>query len=261
MLEKLSRQALVSCATLLVAGGALGHTPSIEEQTLYQFPFFAPAEADFSWEHPNVLASVTDSQAVFAYLTYGDVDVYSFQVTAADLAFGPVLVAASALPPGCFEYQNVYPMTALLGPQAPGPFGPPGLPPPAPGVSLPFAVPPGLGVVVANNPRIPFPGKREVFHLEEGDLGDISWFLPQGLSQQCLTEAQWLCDFSNTIAQPVFYPGTYYLAIWNPTGIPTDYTANIGFSEENYSPDPDVLELIRDNALLHRSCHEPYPFR
>lgn len=261
MLEKFTCAALLSGGTLLLSGNALAHNVSIEEQALYPIPFFAPAATDFSWSNPDALASVTDSQAIFAYLSFGDVDVYSFHVTPADLAFGPVLVAASALPPGCLEYQNVYPVTALVGPQAPSPFGPPGLPAPTPGLGLPFSVPAGMGVVVAQNPRIPYPGKREIFALEEGDLGDISWFLPKGLSQHCLLEAQWLCDFSNTIAQPVFYPGTYYLAIWNPTGIATDYTANIGFSEANYTPNPEAEDLIRDNALLHRSCHEPYPFR
>ena len=73
--------------------------------------------------------------------------------------------------------------------------------------------------------------------------------------------AQWQCDFSNTIARPVFYPGTYYIVIWNPTGIPTDYTANIGYSEENYQHNPDAEDLVRDNGLLHRTCHQPYPFR
>ena len=261
MLKQSAVGALLSAGLSLWTGAALAHDPSVEPQATYSIPFFAPPAADFSFEHPDVLPNGTYSQAVFAYLSFGDVDWYSFQVTPADLAFGPVLLAASALPPGCLEYQNVYPVTALLGPQAPSPFGPPGLPAPTAGMNLPFAVPAGLGVVLANNPRIPYPQKREIFQLEEGDLGDISWFLPKGLSQNCLLNAQWLCDFSNTIAQPVFYPGTYYLAIWNPTGVPTDYTANIGYIEAGLTPDPEAQDLIRDNGLLHRSCHEPYPFR
>lgn len=251
----------ISLGLLASSSVALAHNVSVEQQALYPVPYFAPPSTDFSWSNPNQLSSVLDSQAIFAYLSFNDVDIYSFQLTAADLALGPVLVSASALPPGCFEYQNVYPVTALIGPQAPSPFGPPGLPAPTPGLDLPFSVPAGLGVVLANNPHVPFPGKREIFTLEEGDLGDISWFLPQGLSQHCLLEAQWECDFSNTIALPVFYPGTYYVAIWNPTGIPTDYTANIGYSEEHFTPNPEAEDLIRDNALLHRTCHEPYPFR
>jgi hypothetical protein len=93
----------------------------------------------------------------------------------------------------------------------------------------------------------------------ESDLGVIRWFLPLGLSQHCLLEAQWECDFSHSIAQPVFYPGTYWIAMWNPTGIPTDYTANIGYSEANYEPpDPEIIALVRDYGIRHRSCHEPY---
>jgi hypothetical protein len=127
-------------------------------------------------------------------------------------------------------------------------------------MDLPFAVPAGMGVVMANSPRIQLPEQREIFHLLEGDLGDISWFLPKGLSQYCLQHDQSQCDFSNTIARPVFYPGTYYLVIWNPTAHQTDYTANIGFREDHYSLDPAVAEQIRDNGLLHRPCHDPYPF-
>jgi hypothetical protein len=259
---KLCVSLMAGIGASVIAAHALAHTPSIEPQAVYRFPALAPPSADYSFSSPRVLSSVTDSQAAFAYLTWGDVDVYKVTLTPAHFTMGPVLIAASALPPACFEYQHVYPVTALIGPQAPSPFGPPGLPPPNPNVQLPFSVPAGMGVVKANNPHVHFPKKRAIFHLEEGDLGDISWFLPKGLTQECLLENQALCDFSNTIAQPVFYPGDYYIVIWNPTGIPTDYTANIGFSEENTAEaDPAVADLIRDNGLLHRSCHAPYPFR
>jgi hypothetical protein len=119
-----------------------------------------------------------------------------------------------------------------------------------------------MGVIMAHNPKIPYPDKRPIFHLEEGDLGDIAWFLPLGLTQECLLTNPFLCDFTNTIMLPVFYPGTYQIVIWNPTKIPTDYTANIGFDEANFTPTPpDIADQIRDNGLLHRSCHKPYPFR
>jgi hypothetical protein len=258
------RRALVLAAIvgLVMQGTALAHTPTIEPQATYTIPAFAPASADYSFSAPRELTSITASQAVFSYLTWGDVDFYKFSVTPQDLAMGPVIVAASALPPACFEYQNVYPVTALMGPQAPSPFGPPGLPPATPEMGLPFAVPAGMGVVKAENPHVQYPDKREIFHLEESvELGEISWFLPEGLSQECLLTNQAACDFTNTISQPVFYPGTYYLAIWNPNGVPTDYTANIGFIENGVEGTPEVNDMIRDNGLLHRSCHEPYPFR
>jgi hypothetical protein len=252
---------LAAIVGLVMQGTAFAHIPSIEPQAAYTFPAFAPASKDYSFASPRVLTSVTDSQAVFAYLTWGDVDFYKVTITPQDVQYGPVLISASALPPGCFEYQNVYPVTALIGPQAPSPFGPPGLPPATPEMNLPFAVPAGMGAVKAENPRIEYPEERPIFHLEEGDLGEISWFLPDGLTQECLLSNPFLCDFTNTIAQPVFYPGDYYIAMWNPTGIPTDYTANIGYEEDNFSSDPEVEDMIRDNGLLHRSCHEPYPFR
>jgi hypothetical protein len=253
---------LATVPALLLSGSALAHYPTIEPQATHRVPLLAPPSEDYSFSSPRVLTNVIDSQAVFAYLTPGDVDFYKFTLAPADFARGPVIVSASALPPGCFQYQNVYPVTALIGPQAPSPFGPPGLPPATAEMQLPFEVPAGMGVIKANNPAVAYPGKRAVFQLEEADLGTISWFLPLGLTQECLLTNPSLCDFTNTIAQPVFYPGDYYLAIWNPTGIPTDYTANIGYSEANYTPaDPATAALIRDNGLAHRGCSAPYPLR
>jgi ABC-type Co2+ transport system permease subunit len=117
---------LAAIVGLMMQGSAFAHIPSIEPQATYTIPALAPASKDYSFASPRQLTSVTDSQAVFAYLTWGDVDFYKVTITAQQLQFGPVFVSASALPPGCFEYQNVYPVTALIGPQAPSPFGPPG---------------------------------------------------------------------------------------------------------------------------------------
>jgi len=245
--------AILSALGALLFNVTVGaHNLAVEEQTLHKIPIFAPDESDFSFENPHQLDYVEDSQAIFAYLTPHDVDVYEFTLAPADVQYGPVIISASALPPACLEYQWEYPVTALIG------FG---LPAPDPAIELPFDVPPGMGIVVADNPWVLYPNKREIFNLEEGHLGDISWFLPEGLSQDCLLNAPYLCDFTNTIAQPVFAPGTYYIAIWNPTGIPTDYTANVGTSEENFVEDEEVEELVADNKTLHRSCNTPYPFR
>ncbi len=234
---------------------ALAHTISIEPQALHTFPRFAPPSADYSFTRPLVLTSVVDSQAIFAYLSPGDVDVYQFTLTEQDVANGPVLVSASALSPGCVEYLNVYPVTALLGPQSPNPQGPPGLPAWDGRVWLPFAVPDGFGVVFADNPKQCYPQRRELFTQQDPGAGTLSWFLPKGLTQSCLLENQGTCDFSNTIAQPVFYPGTYSIVMWNPTGAPADYTANIGYDESNYESRQELEALVRDNALLHRPCH------
>ncbi len=255
-----SRFLMGAAAACLAAmsGTALAHNVSIEPQAVRKNPQKGAAWEDYSWSNPRVLDDVTHSTSVFGYLTHNDVDVYQFTITAADLANGPVLVSASALAPACANYQNIYPVTALVGPQSPSPFGPPGLPPADPSLDLPFDVPAGNGVVFADNPRV---RPRPIFVLPPGeaDLGNMSWFLPQGLTQHCLEEAQWECDFSNTIAQPVFYPGTYYIVMWNPTGVQTDYTANIGYSEAHYEePSPEDVEILRDWGILHRGC-APYP--
>lgn len=233
---------------------AFAHNLFVEPQTLLENPSQAPTEDDFSFAAPFLIDNVIDSRAIFSYLTPGDIDVFEFEVTPADVAFGPVFVSASALPPACQETRDHYPVTALMGPV-------PGFPQPPP-ASLPFEVPPGMGVIVADNPVIE-EGGRPIFDLDtaepELNLG-IGWFLPLGLTQECLLINPFLCNFSNTIAQPVFAPGIYSIIMWNPDGKEQDYTANIGFSEENLIRSPEIEDLIRDNALLHTSCNENITF-
>ena len=225
---------------------ASAHNLFVEPQTLLETPSDAPAEDDFSFEAPFLIENVKDSQAIFSYLTPGEVDVFEFEVTIQDVAFGPVVVAASALPAACNETINNYPVTALMGP---------GLPPPS--IDLPFDVPPGMGVILAKNPKIGSGNERPIFDIDIAEpqlkLG-IGWFLPKGITQDCLLNDISLCDFSNSIAQPVFVPGIYNIIVYDPDGKAQDYTANIGSSEENRIPDLDVEDLIRDNNLLHTAC-------
>jgi len=225
---------------------AFAHNLFVEPQTLLETPSDAPAEDDFSFEAPFLIENVNDSQGIFSYLTPGEVDVFEFEVTIQDVAFGPVVVAASALPPACQETMNNYPVTALMGP---------GLPPPS--VDLPFEVPPGMGVIVANNPKVELGKERSIFDLDtaapELNLG-ISWLLPQGLTLDCLLNDISQCDFSNSIALPVFVPGIYSIIMYDPDGKAQDYTANIGLSEENFIPNTKVQDLVRDNNLLHTAC-------
>ncbi len=227
---------------------ASAHNLFVEPQTLLETPSEAPAEDDFSFAAPFQIENVKDSQAIFSYLTPGEVDVFEFEVTPQDIAFGPVLVTASALPPACHETINNYPVTALMGP---------GLPPPS--VDLPFEVPPGMGVILANNPKVGPGNERSIFDIDiaepELDLG-IGWFLPQGITQDCLLNNPRQCDFSNSIALPVFVPGIYNIIVYDPDGKAQDYTANIGSSEENRIPNPEVEDLIRDNNLLHTACSQ-----
>jgi hypothetical protein len=215
--------------------------------------------------------TVEDSQAIFAYLTRGDVDVYKFTVTFEDVMDGPVIVSASALPPACRQTRNNYPVTALIGVgfvTFPPPFGTAN----DPTIPLPGAVQdflddnPGFQILVADNPRIPRWQPRPVFDTDVADpesgLG-LSWFLPKGLSLECLFDPEIQCDFSYTISAGVVIPGDYYIVMWDPRGRKQDYTANIGFGEDatecyidNGNRDV-IIGLSANNGLLHRRCTEP----
>jgi hypothetical protein len=157
------------------------------------------------------------------------------------MQFSPVIVSASALPPACSQYKNFYPKTVLMGI---------GLP--APTEELPFDVPPGYGVIVAENPHVI---DREILT----EVG-ISWYLPDGLTQQCLYEAPWSCDYTNTISQAVFAPGQYFLIVYADEGRFGDYTANIGFLETGTPLTPEqeaIVEYIKSGAGYRLPCVEP----
>ena len=225
---------------VLLTGPCLAHEPFVELEMVRSVGS-AQADEDFSFANPFVIeGSIEESRAIFSYLHPGDVDVFTFSLAPDDFlvpgtmppAFKPVIISASALPPACVSYGAAYPVTALLGI---------GLPPPPPGLELPFELPPGYGMLYAPNPPIVPGAARPVFNFPEADY---AWFLPEGLSEYCLLEAPYLCDFSNTISTPVFVPGQYFLVMWNPTGKPMDYTANVGFREDLFLGPADTLEKI-----------------
>ena len=236
---------------IFIFSSAQAHNIYLEEQARYDYPIVAPPESDASFANPFILVDdVRQSQAIFAYLTRGDVDVFQFTISPQDLVTGPVIVTASALPPACKETLRNFPVTALVGP---------GLPPPRPGLHLPFEVPVGYGVLYADNPKPPHGVQREIFNLEEGSASGISWFLPVGLSEDCLFAQPFpTCDFSNTIFTPVFVPGVYQIVIWDPKGKAQDYTANIGLSEEDTVENPVAECQVKANRHLHRRCRLPY---
>ena len=247
------RRSPLALVLLCAASTAMAHVPLLEPQATFPKPWKAPAGADASWEAPYWLPyDVRESQAIFAYLSPGDQDVFAFTVQPWQLSRGPVVVAASALPPACNQSKEHFPVTALVGPAGPT------LRPPADPAAFPFTVPPGMGVASAANPRPEGGGERPVF--SDPNLG-LAWFLPLGLTQECLFNAPWACDYTNTISVPVFVPGTYYLVVWDPDGVPQDYTANIGFLEGGIPADPAVIEAVRDGGWLHHPCTEPYPGR
>jgi hypothetical protein len=209
----------------------------------------------------NLYVGPEESQAVSAYLTKNDFDVYQVNVTPMDIPeFGPpLIISASALPPACQQTRKNYPFTALLGPIFAG------FPEPAPDLDVPFQIPPGYGIIIAANPEVGKKEQRPIFDIDSADpelaLG-LSYFLPLGLTQDCLLYQPWLCNFENTISQPIFVPGVYYIVIWDPKGKKQDYTANIGFLEEvsEVIDQSEMQEIVKDNALLHRPCRDPYPW-
>jgi hypothetical protein len=211
--------------------------------------------------------------AVGAYLTKYDVDVYKFTVLPQDVSEGPVIVSASALPPACKNTRQHYPVTALIGPgflPVPPPFGTandPSVPLP-PEVQAFLAANPWLEILVANNPPLPSNKARPVFDTDVADPElefGLAWFLPDGLTTECLLDPIIQCDFSNTISTAVVIPGDYYFVMWDPRGKSQDYTANIGFGEALTGCYLDngnrelILELSNDNGLLHKTCMPPNP--
>ncbi|MFB2768741.1 hypothetical protein ACE1AT_05530 [Pelatocladus sp. BLCC-F211] len=257
--------ALIGMGLLLInASAALAHVVFIEDQARDRNPI--PDTGDYSFFSPFNLdlknGGVQSSAAIFAYLTPNDVDVFSFTVKS---QFPPIptVVAASALAPACAQTVSNYPLTALIGPASnelplPNDDLLDKLPP-----SLRSQIPEGYGVILANNPPVE---PREIFYSDlESGLSklklNLSWFLPEGLTQDCLLSGNCTPEnFRNTISTAVTLPGTYYIAMWNPTGQPIDYTANIGFQEDlSNVPDPEIVKEIKNNKLLHTPCSIPYP--
>ncbi len=237
---------IIVITVLLFASISLqAHLPYIEENNFsFAAPFVIAPTSDGG--PPNVMRS----RAIFAYLDEGDHDVYKFTLLPSDfqqpvldangnpqfdqngniiMQFSPVFVTGSALPPACEQYKHFYPKTALLGIGLPQYDG-----------CLPFDVPPGYGAVVADNPKV----KDRAVMTEVG----IWWYLPDGLTQDCLYTAPWTCDYTNTIAQAVFAPGTYYIVVFNDTNRPGDYTANIGVLEGFDPPKTEAQEAILERV-------------
>lgn len=201
----------VLLAGLLWSGLALGHVPYFERIDLRDArPFEVPK-------------SVEQSIAVYAWLrSTRDLDVYAFRLDDAQ----PTRVFLEVLVPVCPGYENLLPWFAVVGP---------GLPPPVPGDSLPFEVPPGEGVVVLPNLE---PGEpRSTFY---EPFGDKSYY--QG----------------PRFDQFLSGPGAYQVIYWDPRGARGDYVAIIG-AEEIWEADDiqralRLTPIIRQGGELHTEC-------
>jgi hypothetical protein len=210
-------------------------------------------DASFYTPH-RVKNPILDSQAIFSWLDADDVDVYSFTLTFGDvsqgtaLGFGGGFVTAAPVPPACNQTKNRYPSIALIAPFGTAPVQDPTL------FNLPFAVPPGHGVLVTHNTHS---ASRVIFELPAEDTEvplNLSWFLPNG----CQVEPYFNCQQSDSLGSPLFAPGTtYYLAVWSPEGTPMDYTLNLGVDESNIMHFENIEDLVQDNNHLHTPCTEP----
>ena len=241
------KQIITVCTAviLLATGVAMAHVPYLEPEVVRRW---GPPGAgdDFSFENPFIIPSGTlfNSKAIFAYLSYGDVDVYQYTVQEGETV--PWIIFA-ALSPACRLYRNTYLSTALLGPD---------LPEPDPSEDLPFAVPEGYGVLLAHQTRVPLSEERPVLSLSADVPGvNISWFFPANPET----------DF--IFVDNITVPGDYYIVVWNPTNLPGDYTANIGFAEvfsaEDKVRESIIIPLYSDHKLFHFPCVDmegPSPF-
>lgn len=237
----MKRTALV-LATLLVAGAAQAHQVHVESDYAYA-PITKPEEA----------------KIIIGHLAEGEVDIYDV------LVLPGTLMVANVLPPACKQYKKFHPSVALIGP---------GLPPP--GEVLPFDVPQGMGVIVAHNPkdnsveRPIYTETPDAFNAEIAEANangcsivgqmtaNLSWFLPYGLTQDCLHCKPWTCDYSNSLAMPVFIPGIYQIVVFDPTGRPGDYSLNLGTGEGENTCDEmqhtiDIIEGIIDGTVYQKN--------
>ena len=233
--------------SLLITIAAQAHVPHIEHQALRRWGPLVDGE-DYSFEHPFVIPSglMQQSRAVFAYMDIGDVDVYQYTLEEGESAS----VMAGGLPPSCANYGGTYPATALIGP---------GLPDPEPDANLPFDIPEDCedcGIVVAYQTEVPLGewNLRPVFSLTDVPGVHISWFFPADF-------------YTDIIMETINVPGTYYIVMWNPSRLPCDYTANIGFeetfSEEDRFRVDTITPMYSDHKILHFPCEEvegPPPF-
>jgi len=219
------------------------HVPYLEPEVVRRWGPAAEGD-DFSFEHPFIITSgtISNSKAIFAYLSHGDVDVYQYTLPEGETL--PWIICA-ALAPACRCYRNTYPSIALLGPGLPDS-----------GENLPFDIPEGYGAVVAHQSRVPLWEERPVLSLSADVPGvNISWFFPYDPQT----------DF--VFADNITVPGDYYIVVWNPSRLPCDYTANIGlleeFSVEDKVRESIIIPLYSDQKLLRFPCIEmegPPPF-
>lgn len=236
------------------------HSLDVEEQTYDPKPW-QTMEGDSSFANPHLLKyGIMNSQAIFAWLDAGDVDVFQFTVKPTDIAqaqslrFPTAMAFASPIPAACAQTKNNYPAIALVAPFGTSPV----VQDPA-YFDLPFTVPPGHGVLPVYNTPVQGNEERVIFYLPPEDTDpplNLSWFLPTG----CFVEPYFDCTQADALGAPIFAPyTTAYFVVWDPDGVPQDYTVNVGIDEDNTVHSSEIEDFVRDNNHLHRPCKDPYP--
>jgi len=233
-------------------------------------------------EEEYVAAPITKphlAKSIIGYLDPRDVDVYDISVTTEDLGSGALLMTANALASACQQYRNFYPSIALVG------YGLPPAPADLP-FDLPFDIPPGMGAVVVPGYKHRGGELRPIYTTtaeemnifvdewmnyckqEEGiELeyvnGAVSYFLPHGLTQQCLHCTPWLCPMDGSLFTPIFAPGVYKLYVfntWSSRG--GDYNLSIGTGEEGETCEAishtlDIYQgIVNDEVMVMPHCVE-----
>jgi len=244
----------------LAAAGAVAHEMHLEDEYAME-PITKPHLA----------------KAIIAYLDPQDVDVFDILVTSEDLpSGGALLLTANALPSACQQYRNFYPSLALVGY---------GLPPAPDDLSfaLPFDIPSGMGAVVVPGYKHRGGELRPIYttHAEEMNVfveewmatcheegieleyvdGDVSYFLPRGLTQECLHCTPWLCPTDGSLFVPIYLTGTYKLYVFNSwSGRGGDYNLSIGTGEEGETCEAirhtlDIYQgIVRDEVMVMPHC-------
>lgn len=158
---------LISCVLFFfgLCDVVSAHNLDVEEQTLNPKPW-KTMEGDASFANPHQLIfGIMDSQAIFAWLDADDVDVFQFTVTPADidqaqsLGLPTAMAIASPIPAACTQTKNNYPAIALVAPLGTAPVQDPAY------FDLPFAVPPGHGVLPVYNTPVQGNEERVIFYL------------------------------------------------------------------------------------------------
>ena len=163
----------------------------------------------------------------------------------------PVLTV-SALAPACLETMRNYPSVALVAPLEDSTNVPLKTPQEA---RVPFPVPPRYGVHAVRDEPPEADKERLIFN--QADESKLAWFLPNG----CFfpEDGGLNCFNSKSITATVVKPNVpYYIVVWDPKGMPQDYTLNVGFDESFFTRYSRLERSLWNFNALHLPCTEPY---